>query len=71
MNFTDALAIAVVNVGVSAERAAVGMRRLQRAFIMLVAHIEAGDWPDYFSLINRYLRTDCEPNNISGERWTA
>jgi len=33
--------------------------------------IEGGNWPDRFSLLNRYLRTGVEPEYFSDERWTA
>lgn len=30
-----------------------------------------GEWPDKFTLLNRYVRTGIEPEYFSDERWAA
>jgi len=47
------------------------MNRLRDAFIFIDAPFKSGNWPDYFILVNRYLRTDALPTVIDGERWEA
>lgn len=58
-------------VGVSARQAQTALYKMKRALVLIDAPTKAGDWPDGFSLLNRYLRTDLVPENISGERWEA
>lgn len=30
-----------------------------------------GEWPDKFVLLNRYMRTGCEPDYFDDDRWEA
>lgn len=62
---------AFVQVSVSAQRATTSLYRMKRALVLIDAPTEAGDWSDDFSLLNRYLRTGLEPENITGERWES
>lgn len=59
----------VKKAGESIEAVTHGLIQFKSAIILLRALFESGDWPDYFSLLNRHVRTDFVPENISGQRW--
>lgn len=77
MTFTQALsaiepiACGLRRVAASAEAATNSLRAFGLALIEVYAPVKPGNWPDGFSLLNRYVRTGVVPVVVSGERWEA
>lgn len=65
----DFLNVRFDSLGVSVSKAAETFRKLSQALILIDAPVEAGDWPDCFTVFNRYLRTDVLPSSLNGGRW--
>lgn len=72
IEFFNATSCGLRSVTASCEYATVQLKQLGQVIdslrpVWLVEN--GGDWPDAFTLLNRYLRTGIEPECFEDERW--
>lgn len=59
---------AMAQFGAAVSDCTAALKRMNEEFIKAFAHDRAGNWPDGFFLLNRYMRTGVLPTRFSGQR---